>query len=133
MFSTVSKWRSGIDSLESGFAGEDAAVEWLKARGYSIEKRNFRCRTGELDLVARKADILVFVEVKARGPAALSSPAEAVNAGKRARMVKAATWYLARFGSNPPACRFDVIEVLLNPDGEPTINHIPDAFRPGWR
>lgn len=88
---------------------------------------------GELDLVARQGDTLVFIEVKARGGSALGRPADAVDFRKRARLVKAASHYLLRFGSRPPACRFDVVEVLLDAPEENRIIHTMDAFRPGWR
>jgi putative endonuclease len=115
-----------------GAAGEALAAEWLAGHGYRIETRNFRCRTGEIDLIASRRGLLVFVEVKTRRSDAFGSPAEAVGAAKRARLVRAASLYLARFGSRPPACRFDVLEVRAAPGATPAIRHLPDAFRPGW-
>ncbi len=87
---------------------------------------------GELDLVAWQRGTLVFVEVKTRGPDSLAGPAEAVNARKRARIIQAARHYLLRFASQPPDCRFDVIEVTAALQGSLAIHHLPDAFRPDW-
>ncbi|MEK7766947.1 MAG: YraN family protein [bacterium] len=116
----------------TGAAGESLAAAWLAARGYRIETRNFRCRTGEIDVVASRNGLLVFVEVKTRRSGAFGAPAEAVGAAKRARLLRAASLYLARFGSRPPACRFDVMEVRAAPGASPEVRHLPDAFRSGW-
>lgn len=125
--------RRGRDAVASGLAGEFMVASWLADRGFTIEAKNYRCRMGELDLVARHSDTLIFIEVKARGASALGRPADAVDSRKRARLVKAASHYLLRFGSRPPACRFDVIEVFLDGPEENRIIHTMDAFRPGWR
>jgi putative endonuclease len=125
--------RRGRDAIASGLASESLVASWLTERGFRIEARNYRCRMGELDLVARHRDVLVFVEVKARGVGAYGRPAEAVSSRKRARLIRAATHYLLRFGSKPPACRFDVVEVLLDGREDGKIIHTMDAFRPGWR
>ena len=82
--------------------------------------------------MARRRGLLIFVEVKTRGAGMLGTPAEAVNARKRARMIRAAKRYLLRFSSRPPDCRFDVIEVVMGASGGETVRHLPDAFRPGW-
>ena len=95
-------------------------------------EQNYRSRAGEIDLVASMGDTLVFVEVRARGPGALATPAETVDARKQSRIVKSAWRYLLRFGSNPPPCRFDVIEVIRDLSGRTEVRHLPDAFRPGW-
>lgn len=115
-----------------GSASEEFAASWLAARGYRIEARNFRTKAGEIDVIASRAGMLAFVEVKARASNAYGTPAEAVNARKRARLVRAASAYLARYGARPPACRFDVVEVVPGGAGQPAIRHLPDAFRPGW-
>jgi putative endonuclease len=125
--------RRGRDAIASGLASEELAASWLRQHGFSIEARNYRCRMGELDLVAWHMDTLVFIEVKARGVSSYARPAEAVDARKRARILKAAKHYLLRYGSRPPACRFDVIEVLLDGQEGEKIGHMIDAFRPGWR
>jgi len=118
--------------LATGQAGEDFAVRWLEQHGFRVENRNWRKRTGELDVIAWEGSTLVFIEVKTRRGAAFGSGAEAVDARKQARMLKAATAFLQRFGARPPACRFDVVVVDATGAGEPGISHLPDAFRPGW-
>lgn len=115
-----------------GSAGEAEAAAWLRRRGYAILERNYRCRTGELDLITRRRGQIAFVEVKTRGPGAIAPPAEQVNAGKRVRMVRAARAYLARFGDAPPGCRFDVMEVTVRTGRMRVARHLKDAFRPGW-
>ena len=117
---------------EAGRRAEEAAAQWLQQRGHTILERNFLCKAGELDLVTREGESLVFVEVKARTSELFGSPGEFVDARKQAKLQRAASFYLRKFGTNPPACRFDVIEVRLAPAGRPAITHLPDAFRPGW-
>jgi putative endonuclease len=97
-----------------------------------VLERAFRTRSGEIDLVVRDGAILVFVEVKARASLAWGRPSEAVGWRKRARLEKAARFFLARRGLHPePPCRFDVVEVLARP-GEPwTFRHLEDAFGTG--
>jgi putative endonuclease len=106
-------------------------VRWLERRGFRIEARNWRRRGGELDVIAWQGDALVFVEVKTRRGTAFGSGAEAVGARKQARMLTGATAFLQRFGSRPPACRFDVLDLDASGPGEPLVRHVPDAFRPG--
>ena len=108
--------------------GEGIAAAWLRLKGYRIEARNWRCPHGELDLVARDGDTLVFVEVKTRTSRAAGAPEEAVNHAKRRRLVRLAQAYLARLGGEPPPCRFDVVAV----EGSrlvPRLRHLRAAFR----
>jgi putative endonuclease len=104
--------------LVVGRAGEDAAAAWYKAQGYEILARNWSCRMGELDIVARRGRLYVFSEVKARTSAAFGLPAEAVGALKQARVRRlAAFWFAAAAGdgsSRGPGgqVRFDVVSVL---------------------
>lgn len=114
-----------------GQKGEEAAAEWLTGRGYHIVSRNYRCKVGELDLVAWQRRTLVFVEVKTRGRKRFAEPVETVTARKRMHLIRAANHYLLRFGSEPPDCRFDIVEVDAGADGL-RVRHLPDAFRPGW-
>jgi putative endonuclease len=93
-------------------------------------ERNYRCKVGELDLIARHGDLLVFVEVKSRHHESFGAPAEFVHRKKQQKLVRTAELYLKRFERKPPACRFDVIEVRWDPAGRPLVNHLPDAFRP---
>ena len=99
----------------------------LKRSGLAVIERNFRCRDGEIDIVARRGRLLVFCEVKTRRSDRWGLPAEAVNGVKRARLRRlAAEWMRAR---RPGAVdvRFDVVSVLER-DGKLVAHHIPDAF-----
>jgi putative endonuclease len=93
--------RSGVDA-------EALAARFLESRGLAVVARNFRVRCGEIDLVARDGDTLVFVEVRLRRSASFGGAAESITAAKRARLVAAAQVYLLRERGDPP-CRFDAI------------------------
>ena len=91
-----------------GSAAESIAARHLSERGLSIVERNARSRLGEIDVVARDGDTLVFVEVRLRRDARYGGAAASIGAAKRAKMVAAAGAYLARL-PRAPACRFDVV------------------------
>lgn len=91
-----------------GEAAESLAAEFLRSRGLAISERNYRCRFGEIDIVAREGRTLVFVEVRRRSSEAYGGAAESITAAKRARLLAAARHYLARTGSHAP-CRFDAV------------------------
>jgi putative endonuclease len=107
--------------------GEEAAAELLRSGGYRIVARNHRCRLGEIDLVAEKGDVLVFVEVRTRATAAFGGPEETVNVRKQRRVIAAARDYLAQRRGPARAARFDVIAVVDGPLG-PTLTHFENAF-----
>lgn len=98
----------------AGGAAEEAAARFLAARGLQLIARNYRTRMGEIDLVAREGETLVFVEVRRRSSARFGGAAESVDARKRMRIASAARHFLARL-QREPACRFDV--VTLEGDG----------------
>jgi putative endonuclease len=110
-------------------AGMEARIEtFLAARGLITLARNYTCRGGEIDLVMREREVVVFVEVRFRRSARFGSAAESVDAGKRRRLILAARHYLARnpaFADAP--CRFDVVAVSGDP-GKPTVDWIAGAF-----
>lgn len=121
-----------MDSRELGTYGEEQAALYLRSKGYDILKMNFRCRTGEIDIIASDMDYLVFVEVKLRKNGNYGTAAEYVMYSKQRRILSAARYYLAgkKLEKQP---RFDVVEVIA-PQGEkekPKINHIEDAFSYG--
>lgn len=113
--------------LAPGARGEGLACRHLEARGYSILERNFRCRSGEIDVVAREGDATVFVEVKDRTGSSHGAGHEAVTFGKRRRIVRAARLYAASRGLEETPLRFDVIAIDWDVDG-PRIRHFEDAF-----
>jgi len=111
-----------------GQRGEEAAARHLLSLGFVILERRFRTRAGEIDLIARDGDTLVFVEVKARSSLACGRPAEAVDGRKRGRIARAASLYLARHGDGEAPCRFDVVEVLEEPGSPARVRLIRNAF-----
>ncbi|HEY9066986.1 MAG TPA: YraN family protein [Burkholderiaceae bacterium] len=113
-----------------GDAAEARALAHLQRHGLSLVQRNYRvaagphARGGEVDLILRDRDgTLVFVEVRARRSASQGGAAASIVAGKRRRLVFAATHYLSRLGSRPPPCRFDVVAI----DGD-AVEWLPAAF-----
>lgn len=109
--------------------GEEAAMKLLHRRGYTILCRNYRCSLGELDIVAREGETVVFVEVKTRSTGEYGDPLEAVGQGKQRKLAKLAQHYLLTHRLHGSPCRFDVISVVIGPDGRVhSIDHILDAF-----
>ena len=92
------------------------AACFLKTQGYQILERNYRCKKGEIDLIAREGQYLVFVEVKYRASGEFGNPLEAVSPGKQKRILRTALYYLTvkGYGENQ-ACRFDVLGI--SPEG----------------
>ena len=118
-----------MNKRETGSAYENRAAEYLAANGMRIKERNYRNRSGEIDLIARDGEYLVFVEVKTRQEGALVSGFAAVDAGKQTRVRKAAVQY---WQAHPTELqpRFDVIEVTLSAAGA-KIEHLENAFDGG--
>jgi putative endonuclease len=113
--------------LRTGDRGETVAAWYLRLKGYRILERNFTTRMGEIDIVARKGHLIVFVEVRTRGPSALVDPFSSVDHVKVAKIIQAARCYLSRLDNPLPACRFDLVALTaLGP--RHTIDHIPGAF-----
>jgi putative endonuclease len=110
----------------AGDSAEVAAARHLSAAGCRIVARNARYRDGEVDLIVRERDVLVFVEVRMRSRSDFGGAAASVHARKQQRVVRAAQhWLFAEYGERWPACRFDVVTV----DGNGTIEWIRDAFQ----
>ena len=117
--------------LDRGRWGEDLAAGVLRRAGLRILGRRVRTgRRGELDLVARDGDTLVFVEVKTRRAEVYGRPADSVDRDKRRALSRAAVRYLRRLRDRPPYIRFDVVEVIGEPGGAaaPEVRHLRDAF-----
>ncbi|MFA7158665.1 MAG: YraN family protein [Kiritimatiellia bacterium] len=129
------RFRAVTARQATGIWGEKSAEKYLKAHGYKIIGRRVRIgRRDEIDLVARQAGILVFVEVKTRAGENFGRPFAAVNRAKRMHTARAAVRYLKGLKFQPSAFRFDVVEVIgkLN-DPSPVIRHIEQAFPlPGY-
>lgn len=95
-----------------GVAGEDVAAAWYTSQGYEVLARNWRCRTGELDLVLRRGAEVVFCEVKSRATAAFGAPQEAVTHDKRQRIRYLAARWIEESRIRPAQIRFDVAAIL---------------------
>lgn len=119
-----------MEKKKLGNFGEDKAALYLRRKGYRIVERNFSCRLGEVDIIARKGNYIVFVEVKLRKNADFAEALEFVTAAKQRRIISTASLWLASHDCELQP-RFDVIEIYA-PDGEksrrPDIRHIEDAF-----
>ncbi len=116
------------DNKAVGAQGEELATAFLRRAGYRIVERNFRCKGGEADIVARDGKTLVFVEVKTRRSQAYGPPQLAVTSFKQRQISKAALTWLAKNRLQDALARFDVIAVMLLSDGTHRIEHIPNAF-----
>ena len=123
------KRQSGSDHLRLGARGEKLACAFLRRKGYRILYRNFRARHGgEVDIVCRDRDTLVFVEVKTRTREDFGRPVEAVNAAKRKLISRGALAWLQLLDNPDILVRFDVVEIVLAEDGQPRFELIRDAF-----
>jgi putative endonuclease len=123
-------WRGTAEPehLRRGRLGEQAALRHLRAKGLRFLAANFRSRRGEIDLVLREGDCLVFVEVKTRSSEAWNRPAAAVNARKRRLLSLVALDYLRGLEEPRVKIRFDVVEVLLTDGAVREVRHLPNAF-----
>jgi putative endonuclease len=111
-----------------GQTGEDIAANFLCNNGYKILTRNYRCRIGEIDIIATKDKELVFVEVKTRIGEAYGSPAAAVTGKKQRQISRTAQYYLTENNLFDAPARFDVVSIVMSNRHPPLIELIPDAF-----
>ncbi|MCX8116706.1 MAG: YraN family protein [Desulfobacterota bacterium] len=110
-----------------GAKGEEIALRFLKKRGYRILERNYVCKMGEIDLIAKEKDTLAFVEVKTRRSSRFGPPEEAVDRRKQEQLSRAALFYLKERGLEQEKARFDVVAVQWGPEG-PQVELIRNAF-----
>lgn len=115
-------------NVKKGNEGEELAVAFLRNANHLICERNYKKRSGEIDLITQDQDTLVFVEVKYRKNLAFGYPREAVTRTKQKRISKTALWYLKEKQIDDYNIRFDVIEIYYQEDGERVINHFENAF-----
>ena len=119
--------------VSKGAMGEILAARFLRDKGYGILSSNYRCRFGEIDIIASDKHYLVFVEVKTRREDSRYLPREAVTITKQRKLLQTAAMYMSRFPSNLQP-RFDVIEVVTASDNTMRvveINHIIGAYEAG--
>lgn len=113
-----------INRRKEGAAYEDTAASFLQEQGLVILEKNFRCRTGEIDIIAREGSVLIFAEVKYRSNGSCGSPLEAVGVKKQRIICRVALYYLQSHGMGlDQPCRFDVLGLHGN-----QIEHIRNAF-----
>jgi len=115
---------------QTGRLGEDLACRALKKKGYHIIERNYRCRYGEIDVVASKAGCLIFIEVRSRTGNSFGTAAESVTAVKRQHLVATAMDYLGSHDNLPDNWRVDFVSVSLDASGKqlPAIEIIENAL-----
>jgi putative endonuclease len=110
-----------------GQEGERVAEGYLKKKGFKVVERNYRCRLGEVDLIALDKRVVVFVEVKTRTGDGFGSPLEAVESHKQRKMMRAAQYFIMEKKLHERDARFDVVGVSW-PGREPVVEHIENAF-----
>jgi putative endonuclease len=111
-----------------GAYGERAAVRRLEDEGYAVLDRNWRCRAGELDVVAVRGGVVVFVEVKCRRSASFGPPSVSVTPAKVEHLRAAASAWLASNGLSDAPVRFDVVSVVRPVSGPTVVEHVEGAF-----
>jgi putative endonuclease len=111
-----------------GERGEAIAVAYLRGKKFTIVERNFRCKCGEIDIIARDGRAIVFIEVKARRTLSFGPPQLAVTPFKQRQISKTALTWLAKKRLQEANSRFDVIAILLRDHQVPEIDHIRNAF-----
>ena len=116
-----------MDNHTTGLAGQEAAEKYLQSNGYEVLERNYRLRTGEIDLILKHGTYIVFVEVKSRKSLGYGLPREAVGHVKQQRIIKTALHFLSCNNLTECDIRFDVVEVLQR-QGQLYISHIENAF-----
>lgn len=121
------------ESKRLGERGEDAAAAYLERSGMTVVERNWRCQSGEIDIVALDGDELVLVEVKTRRNVSRGTPDDAVTPAKQRRYRRLAESYLAQAGAGPLNVRFDVVSILVIAQDRALLRHHRAAFVPEAR
>ncbi|MDN4615030.1 YraN family protein [Leifsonia sp. F6_8S_P_1B] len=109
---------------ELGRRGEVVAAQWFEARGFTVVDRNWRCRSGEVDLILRRDATTVFAEVKTRTSVAFGHPFEAITAEKAARLRRLAAEWCREHGPVPGAIRIDAVAVVDAWSANPQVEHL---------
>jgi len=119
------------EKKDLGKKGEEKALRFLKKKGYRIIETNYVCKMGEMDLIAKEKDTLVFIEVKTRTSTMFGPPQLAVNSWKQRQLSKVALNFLKEKKLEDVKARFDVVAILLGQKGE-EIELIKNAFDLNW-
>jgi putative endonuclease len=119
----------GSQNKPLGDRGERMAAEHLERAGWTILARNFRIGHREVDLVARRGEVVAFIEVKTRAGLGYGHPLEAITALKRREIQRVAQIWVERHGREGDVYRYDAVSVLIIAGGEPVIEHVEDAWR----
>ncbi len=128
-FRNLQIFRNMAKQQVTGKRGEDIAAEYLTKLGYTILERNWRIGKAEIDIIAKDAEILIFVEVKTRSSAHFGSPEESISTYKENLIIDAAGRYMEQIGHDWEI-RFDIISILFDNKNLPIISHYKDAFYP---
>jgi len=123
--------KDGTARKRLGAQGEQFAVDYLGRQGITVLDRNWRCRSGEADIVAREDDEVAFIEVKTRASLSAGLPEEAVTREKRRKYEGIAVYYLASHALPSLRVRFDVISVIVVEEGRAFLRHHRDAYCAG--
>jgi len=119
----------GIESYQIGKKGEEIAEKYLIQCGYEILEKNFHSQQGEIDIVAREGDFLVFIEIKNYSFRSFGSPLGAIRKSKRENLIHAARTYIHKKNIKGINCRFDVVTIYRRPDGSRAIELFKNAFQ----
>jgi putative endonuclease len=117
-----------VDNKKIGALGERRAVEFLKRNNYNILAVNYRCRQGEIDIIAKQGNTLIFIEVKTRSSLKFGMGIEAVNYSKQQKIKKVAMNFLNEKKAAFTDLRFDVIDIMIKDRDTAEITHIKNAF-----
>ena len=118
-----------MSARDLGVHGEKLACDYLKRKNYQVIETNFRVRSGEIDIIASRKNILCFVEVKTRVNVAQGQPYESLTPHKIRTLIHTAKLYMQWRETNYEAYQFDVLSILMGPRGDAKIEHIENAFQ----
>ena len=107
-----------MDRQQVGKLGEQTAQKFLRKRGYRIRETGFRCRHGEIDIIAQRKDCLVFVEVRTKSNLDFGTPEESITQAKKERLIASALTYTNTHQNLPPLLRIDVVAIELDERGK---------------
>jgi putative endonuclease len=120
-----------MNTITLGQWGEKAACRYLIKKGLTILETNYRCPAGEIDIIGRDKEFLVFIEVKTRRSTSYGLPMESIHYNKQKKYAKIALYFIKGKKLFDMNYRFDIVEVYVTNNRTDKINHLPNAFQPG--